>query len=970
MKTEVIARLADNGINSKNNNKKYNLILKLLLIYSSIFITSFSVQAKPVLHPAIPMLDEQGSHVLDSGKAYSAKMTCGTGGCHDYNAITSAYHFEMGRTEASDDFGKKHGVSTLVSPGYFGGYACMGGSNPDALANKSNATQADFKDKGAAGLIQRCSGCHTGGGWMEKDRNGKRYDETDPATVDKFDGDYFNRGTDTNNQPASEDTISQWDWKKSGVVEADCFMCHADITAMTKLDPQLTVDGSSSAMKHASGLRDTMLIDAGYFNYAGTAILEFINLNTSGDPINDKTLLTFSRDTASVDAVSMRSKPNYALNLDVNDKPIINWNVNAFDENRKVSIPMLQFPENENCMKCHRTSNSRRGFYGFGEGAAATYDEAGVLQEDYKDDVHKGLSWTENGVTRPIENCNSCHAKNFYKPDYANVDLNADHNFPKGNSDMDLRNDLDYRPDALSCVYCHDTAATPAIPSGQTSMLNAHLEIWKSNGDMFGYSANSLNRITKTHLDVVTCQACHITDKVARRRSLPIMFRYRQEQDGSLKIIPYAQRDRYYWKDKQSNTILNKTERNSVFELRGADTTSMPGMVMPAAGMYGVIVDPDTGAELAQVSARLSHGSIRYGDPKDYAGYLALRNAYNKVLKNKGISNANAVMVLTESNQYILSHNTRPGPESLQCADCHARKQNGAFSALISTDSVLGRRNSIDIFTLPDARLISEGVVELGKDYMKSDANGVISINVSDVLYSTRMNPSLSILNADIASGMTGKVSRHTTVDASTLAGIKKSEHIDILIQHSGNELYVFSPLYGDPSIRKVALMPMVNSQTELVFPTYQFKIELANNEVIKAASIAGFGGLNAKVFSLQASDTNGDQVTNFGNANVIVKLPYTGSQSRIEKIKLITSANGLSWSRVDAGNILMLNPQSDSEDGYLVFKTSHFSYYTVTLADENNVSAADAEGSSSSGGSAPWLMLFLGTLLFFRVKK
>ena len=122
----------------------------------------------PVLHPAIPLLDEAGNHVLDSGKPYSPRMSCGNAGCHDYESITHAYHFEMGRDEASDDFGAKRGLPQLVSPGYFGGYACMGGSNPEVLAKKVNASADDFADKGGAGLVARCISCHSGGGWMEK----------------------------------------------------------------------------------------------------------------------------------------------------------------------------------------------------------------------------------------------------------------------------------------------------------------------------------------------------------------------------------------------------------------------------------------------------------------------------------------------------------------------------------------------------------------------------------------------------------------------------------------------------------------------------------------------------------------------------------------------------------------------------------------------------------------------------------
>ena len=193
MKEKVTSVISHHRNSSKNIHSKTNLFSKLIIV-TGLLVTGFQLQAGPVLHPAIPILDEQGAHVLDSGKAYSARTTCGTGGCHDYDSITSAFHFEMGSKEARDDFGKDHGLSTLVSPGYFGGYNCMGGSNPEITAKKTNASEADFDDKGAAGLIQRCSSCHMGGGWMEKDRNGKRYDETNPATVAHLDGDYFNRG--------------------------------------------------------------------------------------------------------------------------------------------------------------------------------------------------------------------------------------------------------------------------------------------------------------------------------------------------------------------------------------------------------------------------------------------------------------------------------------------------------------------------------------------------------------------------------------------------------------------------------------------------------------------------------------------------------------------------------------------------------------------------------------------------------
>ncbi|WP_456372401.1 hypothetical protein, partial [Thiolapillus sp.] len=149
----------------------------------SIFMAIIIALAVPVwgqaideekLHPAIPLLDESGTNVLQSQKPYSPRTTCVQ--CHDYESITHSYHIEQGRDETDDEFGNKIGLPQLVGPGYFGGYTCMGGNNPDQLAKMENASAEDFADLGAAGWIQRCEGCHSGGGWMEKDRQGRRYD--------------------------------------------------------------------------------------------------------------------------------------------------------------------------------------------------------------------------------------------------------------------------------------------------------------------------------------------------------------------------------------------------------------------------------------------------------------------------------------------------------------------------------------------------------------------------------------------------------------------------------------------------------------------------------------------------------------------------------------------------------------------------------------------------------------------------
>jgi len=966
-------------------NEKIIRPIATLFLALSFGMLSFGVlQAntvdEPLLHPAIPLLDEEGNHVRDSGKPYSPKVSCGSSSCHDYDVITHAYHFETGRDEARDDFGTMRGLPHLVSPGYFGGYTCMGGNNPEVLAKKHNASIDDFADKGSAGLIKSCIGCHTGGGWMEKDRNGRQYCDTNPNDVAEFDGDYFNRGTDENNQDTDTSVVSRWDWKKSGVVEADCMMCHTDFSAMKKFDSALGAnDGSDhtdSAYDHFRSLRNDYLVkEGGHFRYAATAILEFLNLKHPDGSQEEKSLLTFEREIKAPSGHDhghgSSGGPNYALTLGEDKLPIINWNADAFDNDGKVLIPMLRFPANDNCMLCHRTSNSRRGFYGFGEVASATYEdgEDGPLEEDYRDDVHKGKTWTEpNGETRAIENCNACHSRNYFKKSFENVDLNADHNFLKGNSDMDVRNDLDYNANAKTCEYCHNDAPAPAelaIPSGHEDMLSAHREIWKSNGDMDGYPITTLTKITQTHLDVVTCQTCHITDKKDRNGNpMQILYRYRAEAGGALKIVPYNPRMRYYWKDRNSDRVLNKTERNSVFRLKEEN-----------GEQYGAVVDSN-GNELTRVSVGMSHGSLRFGDPEEYEGFVALKNAYDSLLMDKGVSNPDAVMVRTESNAYIISHNARPSPSSVQCGECHNRKQNGSFSALVSTNGLFGKDNIKTVTQLPGRQLVDEGIVLFDFPYMQVDETGKVTENVADILYATKVDPSMTALRSATAPVAAGVLKRMPTADGLAAAGLDSSND-NVTTHFSSGEVFLYKANYGNKAVRAVSLIPEANGQTELVFPTYRMQVALADNDVALAAEKANLGELASQVFSLEMMDKNSHEVTRFSGSRVLVKLPYEGTATNADEIEVIfSSGENAAWQAIDSNDIVVVQPHSDEtgSEGYVAFLTDHFSDYAIVNKSRNTTPPPQNTGTSDSsgggGGSASYILLLLLGLMCIAITR
>ena len=173
-------------------------------------------------HPAIYLVDGNGDIIdpindVNANAPFSTKQTCGM--CHDYDVITEGYHFQMGWQSVSDDFGAEAGRPWSLSNGFLGRWypyafrqlAKKVNTHPDEI----DLTVYDFVGFSSPGRGEPpCGACHPGGGGLEFDRDGNRYDETladTPELSETLDGDYHD---------------SKWD--RSGVVEADCLICHLE----------------------------------------------------------------------------------------------------------------------------------------------------------------------------------------------------------------------------------------------------------------------------------------------------------------------------------------------------------------------------------------------------------------------------------------------------------------------------------------------------------------------------------------------------------------------------------------------------------------------------------------------------------------------------------------------------------------------------------------------------------------------
>lgn len=916
----------------------------------------------PVLHPAIPLLDEQGVSVLQTGNPYSPKKSCEGGGCHDYEKITHAFHFEMGRDEADDNYGKKRGIPHLVSPGYFGGYNCMGGNTPTMLSKKNNKSANEFLDYGAVDHIKTCSSCHMGGGYDEKDRDGIRYDKKVESDIKPFDGDYYSNITA--NPPATgaadhsghgggaavpgqfDTVIKRFDWKKSGVIEADCMTCHTAFTGLKKfpasgIGKDDLTDKSQGALLHWGYLRDTYLIKSDFFREVPTALLEFVNLkpnDTNGLQLVSFEKQNFKPTGTLVNGVAT-TKDTYDLVLGANGKPKIKWNPAAFDANGKVVIPMMRFTPPENCMNCHLTANSRRGFYGFGNEARMEKDEenGGTFKNDYKDDVHKGTNYTEtNGETRAIENCNSCHAKNYYHPPYQSPELSLDHNFLKGNSDMDLRNDLDYSPNAKSCQYCHQDVPDPVIPSGHKTLLAAHESLWKNNGDMAGYAADTLTKITKTHLDVITCEACHITGLQSGATKLQVMYRYKIQEDKVSKIAPYNPSFRFTWRDRNSDKVIAPYELKMVYK-------DVPGTPVTQAQIINAMD--------GSVIGTIGKTGATYDFPRTYEQFINLKTAYDKLMEKRGFKGTNMQLVWHETNMYTMNHGTKPSAQALACEQCHERKQSGAWSSLVSPKGIFGEGNiKIVGLPVPDPKLITEGHIRFDQPYAKLNAKNQITINTADILYATKVDPFLSVLKNSSATTITGELKSKKLSEVLgdiELVNDPYRKALEILL--GNKQVYYFKNPSGALELKDIAVVGLGGGIADAVLPQYRFTMDLyadlPQSVVTTLEGKVPGSKLSSDAFLFSAKDHDNKPVTQFF-APVYVKLPYNGKATSADGIRVLTSEDGSTITQLDAKSIIDVKPNSNNlpesglfnyantleapTSGYIIFETSKFGWFTI----------------------------------------
>jgi thiosulfate reductase cytochrome b subunit len=188
------------------------MALALGLIVGAAFFATNPLDAAPgsPLHPVFPILDEDGNHVLESGKPLSTLRTCGS--CHDTAFIQEhSFHVDLGLSDFGAAGSVEEGRPWDASPGLFGKW------NPLTYRYLSPADDAII-DMTTIEWIRAVGDRHVGGGPALLSRDGTPLrdlvpDPANPETsvVDPITGE-----------------ARAWDWRASGVIEMNCFLCHLD----------------------------------------------------------------------------------------------------------------------------------------------------------------------------------------------------------------------------------------------------------------------------------------------------------------------------------------------------------------------------------------------------------------------------------------------------------------------------------------------------------------------------------------------------------------------------------------------------------------------------------------------------------------------------------------------------------------------------------------------------------------------
>ncbi len=330
------------------------------------------MQARGVC-PPFPLRDEQGA-VIDPVKGinatvpYSPRQTCAASGCHDYDRITRGFHFTQGKGEAVPPTMAER-YRWVSSPGNYGGNWCSPAPLYRQLAPEHNLSARTIDMTSFEFVTATCGNCHPGGGPLELDRKGRRYDRfmSDPASGlspggdNGLSGDYYKAR-----------------WSETGVIEADCLLCHMPEYDLKKRNAEL------------ANLN---------FRWAASAGAGFATVTGK---------------------------------VSTGERPIVVYDPTKFDAEANVLVHIAPEPRNETCLGCHLKPDWKKRGAAYSSrtdvhlkaglrcvdchaaGSRAVDSRIHGWEEHQFGKGDDPSGWVRNDLDDTVRSCESCHLNGWF----------------------------------------------------------------------------------------------------------------------------------------------------------------------------------------------------------------------------------------------------------------------------------------------------------------------------------------------------------------------------------------------------------------------------------------------------------------------------------------------------------------------------------------------------------------------------
>jgi hypothetical protein len=609
--------------------------------------------AKP--HADVPLKNEIGETITPTRNRtdpYSPRRTCG--GCHGYGIITSGYHFQQGFDQMSDRYSSRS--PWILSPGMFGKWQPAAAAALLARKSNTHARQIDLSTYDWIGggkidpkgkiISPACGWCHPGGGPLEYGRgtDGRRdlsrnHVESERLNKTPFDGDYSSRFT--------PDGRSRF--RESGVVEADCLICHM---------PGYRMEGRNQQLS-ARNYRWAATAGAGFGTISGAVF-------TYGDPEAGPDHAQFLDGTWNL---SRRPSVNYAWN-----------NSRYFTKDGRMRGDLItKSVGSANCQQCHAGADAKNTGSihdaRFDAHAAAGFRctdchglVGGNAAERLRHQIAKG--WSPHNTVRDdldgvgIKTCVTCHVEGGYSA--ARKGMPGAARNPQA-VHAEKFSDATFHTFIIECTGCH------AVSQFAKGMYLLDMSV----GSETGYTADKLEMVLRPD-DYAT---------LAAEPWKPWLVRARTGKDRQERYAPYVPKVFQWFGERTANG-----------EIRPIALPEVNQAVRSIGGVMTISVNRTDGRRVKQPSV-VSEGDIpRMIGALEGRGYRNVVYVSDRVYAvDKGQLVSSDRPAMAHEKPYTIEHNIAPVVKRTAyghqgnpggCVNCHA--EDASFFTKLRITNIRG----------------------------------------------------------------------------------------------------------------------------------------------------------------------------------------------------------------------------------------------------------------------------------------